>query len=461
MEAKDTLSLEERMKNNEKDMAFMKESMKLLLAKFSVNDQSHEEKVTKPASVSGVPSSSKVQDVDHVYAQPINKTVGSAGSKVTKVIILPAKASATATASANKSQSQPNKRPIEDDFSKPLPASPKKRKPEPRKLPVTGQEKLEPERRHGSLIDQDTVTREVHEVSSDDNEELTPMARALVNDEVESVHQSVEDDVVSVPGPDEMAALYASLKSKVEPEGFRQGMCDIIGDYFRGEISKETLDTYANEFPIPDNCPNLHVPRVNEPVWDNLPKPARISDLSIQAQQNELSVGSACVAHCIQRLQDFNASLNLDQAKEISDIAYDLGKALIMFGSSFNHASIKRRRDMKQCLNPAMFPLLKDDYPVGTEYLFGDNLAYAMREVHDSRRVANQVAKKSFQLRGKPNNRRGRLMRRQSFPQNQHQSQNYQNHSQNRQFQNRSFPRGRGQSATRGRGRGSRRGSRY
>ena len=116
---------------------------------------------------------------------------------------------------------------------------------------------------------------------------------------------------------------------------------------------------------------------------------------------------------------------------------------------------------MKQCLNPAMFLLLKDDYPVGTEYLFGDNLAYAMREVHDSRRVANQVAKKSFQLRGKPNNRRGRLMRRQSFPQNQHQSQNYQNHSQNRQFQNRSFPRGRGQSATRGRGRGSRRGSRY
>ena len=479
MADKGLLTLEERMKINEQDMAFMKDSMKQLLAKFNVNDKPLQLEVTKPASVSGVSvpaSSSKAQAVHHVYAQPINKAIGSAGPKVTKVIILPAKTTDKAT--ANKIQPQANKRALEDDFDRPLPASPKKKKPEPRKLPVTGQEQLEPRKQpvigqeqRGSLIDQDTVSRVVHEVSSDsdDNEDLSPMASALVKGEIDSVQQAVEEDVasvqqaveeedvVSVPGPDEMAALYASLKTKTEPEGFRPGMCDIIADYFRGEISKETFNSYVNEFPIPDNCPNLHVPRVNEPVWENLPKPARLSDLSIQAQQRELSVGSACVAHCIQRLQDINQSLPLEQAKEVSDVAYDLGKSLILFGSSFNQASIKRRRDMKQCLNPVMFPLLRDDFPVGTEYLFGDNLSYAMREVQDSRRVASQVAKKPFQARGKPYNKRGR----QSFPQHQNQSQNYQNLSKNRQFQNRSFPRGRGQSVTRGRGRGSRRGSRY
>ena len=415
-------SIQDRTKKNENDIAEIKDSLALILEKLSAKGQKEDD---KPTSLAPSSKCSSDHDYSKSVAGPSNVDAGSKKRFPDDL----------------------------DEFERPLPHTPKKRKPNIVKR---------------SLIDQDTVTRVVHEVSSDsEKEELSDVAQALVNNDIKEIHQAVDNDVLSIPDEeemqDEMSALYSSLVSVEEPEGFRPGMCNIIGEFFRGKVKPEMVQKYANEFPVPDNCPNLKVPRVNEPIWNNLSHGARVSDLSIQTQQNELSVGASCVAHCIHRLQNITQNLPSDTAKQVSAVTYDLGKALTLFGSSFNHSSTKRRRDMRQCLNPVMFPLLKDDYPVGTDFLFGDDLSGAMRDVNDARRVTNQVAKKAplFQQRGKQFNRRGRLMSRPYFPQ-QSQSQNrfYQNQNQNQTQSRRFFPQGRGQKTTRGRGR-FRRGAAY
>ena len=92
------------------------------------------------------------------------------------------------------------------------------------------------------MIDQDTVTESVQEVSSDsEKEKLSKVAQALVSDALNVVQQAVETDILSIPDEDEMqdemTALLSSLVSTEEPRGFRPGMCNISWGLFGGKVN--------------------------------------------------------------------------------------------------------------------------------------------------------------------------------------------------------------------------------
>lgn len=217
------------------------------------------------------------------------------------------------------------------------------------------------------------MTPMTHEVSSESEEEgLSELAKSLMTNKTDSFNKEVEDDVLSIHDVDEIEILNRDLSESVMAEDVSPLIADFVNTRFREVLEVEKVKEYEQEFPIPRNCHNLQIPQVNKPIWENLSKIAKQCDISVQKQQHELSVATSCITYCFQRLQSLKQSLaDADAKREVTEVTLDMGKALALLGSSFHNASIKRRKDMRQCLNPQLSPLLREEFPMSSDLLFG------------------------------------------------------------------------------------------
>ena len=306
-------------------------------------------------------------------------------------------------------------------FDSPLPASPKKRKAhKPSELQV----------RDPSLSDEASRLLDVAQSEYDQSEVL-------------EVRVTEED----------MGELLDELDGEANEENFvADGLSKLVQGSYRRRLVPKLVEEFHTECPAPDNCTHLKVPDVNLPIWTCMSRHQRYNDLSCRAVQNELSVAGAEGVKAIAALSALKADADGDHTKqEIKRIMNMVGKAVALMGSASHGVSIKRRKDIKPCLNPQLQSLCADNTPVSENWLFGDDLQYQIREIQDARRLAHQVGRApshSFSHRGRSRGARGRDRNRQS-------DQQFRNQVNSQQvFPNRSQSRGQNNSRpSRGRGR--------
>ena len=65
-------------------------------------------------------------------------------------------------------------------------------------------------------------------------------------------------------------------------------LAKIINTGMRAKPNETALDTLLGNFPIPENCVNLTVPKTNPLIWDKIGQATRMQDNSMQKHQRLL-----------------------------------------------------------------------------------------------------------------------------------------------------------------------------
>ena len=131
----------------------------------------------------------------------------------------------------------------------------------------------------------------------------------------------------------------------------------------------------------PKNVDNLKLPQMNKPVWDNLSQFTRIKESKLQnVHKDVLSSSSRNNIKAMETLADAKDDLSVLDAKSIINTLKD---ALIFVGSA-NMNIIKVRRDnVKPDLPKQMQGLCTDTIEHSSDYLFGNNLNAAIKDVSE------------------------------------------------------------------------------
>lgn len=233
---------------------------------------------------------------------------------------------------------------------------------------------------------------------------------SLSNEALELVNSN--DEVLDLhPGFEEIQSLYGKFNNEQDmPADTEENLANYVNTRFRSSLSHSHDKELVEEFPIPENCFNLHVPEVNEPVWKCMSKHQKICDCSSKNIQRDLSASGASLTKVISGLKELKDCAEGSEAKaSISGFISDVGKSLALMGSAFHNISLKRRRDIRPSLNPVMAELCADSHPVSSKLLFGEDLSFAVREIYDHRKVQSQIGRNNnFSFRGRGRGLRGK-----------------------------------------------------
>ena len=118
------------------------------------------------------------------------------------------------------------------------------------------------------------------------------------------------------------------------------------------------------------------VPKVNEPIWNNIPQFSRSRDLKLQRIQKPLIKGLTALA-------------KLSSDTELTD---DLKESFLLLSTANFELNSVRKEFIKPDLNPQLSNLCKPSNKV-TKWLFGDDLGKQVKEMQEEMKATSGVMK--------------------------------------------------------------------
>ena len=182
---------------------------------------------------------------------------------------------------------------------------------------------------------------------------------------------SASAEALPVPA---MAAKFMAPKDVGKP--IDETIAQTANYLVKNQMEGKTLEDVSAKYPLPDNCQFIDTPKVNPPIWENLPSHTRSRDLKIQRAQKSLSKG-------------LNAYLRTVSADTMSDTQQD---ALALLCNAQFELNCLRKDLIKPDLNSRYSHLCKPSTPV-TRLLFGDNLSKQVKELKDQQLATAGVTK--------------------------------------------------------------------
>ena len=147
---------------------------------------------------------------------------------------------------------------------------------------------------------------------------------------------------------------------------------------------KEKYEKYLR----PKNVEFLEVPKVNQPVWENLSQATRYYDKALQSIQKDFLRSSIPILSVMQKLNEAKEVLSQLDPKEIIRILSD---SPVFIGSA-NVALVNRRRmQMKKDLPQNMQGLCREDSDFSGSNLFGENLNSKIKEVSELNKISKDI----------------------------------------------------------------------
>ena len=160
-----------------------------------------------------------------------------------------------------------------------------------------------------------------------------------------------------------------------------------VNDSFTTKPLGDKLALLYDKYKTPENCEFLCVPRVNAPLWNELPHKARSGDLAMQEVQKAiLKTGQALVSLAEDVLQAKKRQGTLNP----EDLLETLSDALSFVGHAGYQVSLKRRYLLKPELSKGFQSLCAVSTPVTTQ-LFGDDLSKNVDDISKANRIATKL----------------------------------------------------------------------
>lgn len=157
-----------------------------------------------------------------------------------------------------------------------------------------------------------------------------------------------------------------------------------VNDSFTTKPIGDKLNSLYDKYRTPENCEFLCVPRLNPPLWNEVPHKARSSDLAMQdVQKAILKTGQVLVSLADNILQAKKRQDTLNP----QDLLGPLSDALSFVGHAGYQTSLKRRYLLKPGLNKGFQSLCAISTPVTTQ-LFGDDLSKNVDDISKANKIA-------------------------------------------------------------------------
>ncbi|XP_072170912.1 uncharacterized protein [Diadema setosum] len=139
-------------------------------------------------------------------------------------------------------------------------------------------------------------------------------------------------------------------------------------------LEEKVLEETASKYPAPSNCVYLATPKVNGPIWDNLPQHTRSRDAKLQRVQKSLTKGLSAL------IQSF-------PSPQLTDTQQDT--LALLCNANFELNSL-RKELIKPDMAATYSHLCKPSTPV-TKFLFGDELGKRMKDLKEEQKAASGV----------------------------------------------------------------------
>ena len=219
--------------------------------------------------------------------------------------------------------------------------------------------------------------------------------------------------------PEESEDLFDELSENISTKDtvgkeVRSSLASLCDRLLQLKITDSTLKEKQELHLRPKNISSLQVPQVNKPVWDTLSQSTRIKESKFQQVQKDMLSSAVPIIKVMDTIADAKDDLSALDAKELVNSLKD---SLIFLGSSNMNLIKIRKEGMKLDLPKRMHGLCSDLTEISCEFLFGDNLNAAIKEVSEINKISDTMKRRQNFTRsfGRGSTRaRGRPFRR--FP---------------------------------------------
>ena len=153
----------------------------------------------------------------------------------------------------------------------------------------------------------------------------------------------------------------------------------------------ELTDKLFEQHPLPKNVENVNTPKINKPVWVNLPHATKRKDVNLQTIQKKFLNSAVPIMKVMEQLND---------AREDPCTSSD---SLAFIGAANVDMVFLRRSCVKKDLPANMQLLCSDSVDISGDLLFGKSLSTDIKEVSELNKISQ-----TFRGVSRPTRFRGR-----------------------------------------------------
>ena len=162
-------------------------------------------------------------------------------------------------------------------------------------------------------------------------------------------------------------------------------LAQAIKKVWHKKVDKNDIKTALKAQPIPSNCEYLQVPRVNSEIYSTLPEYAKSKDVKRQKQEKFIVKAAVPVTGMLLCLMDIkpNEYVSKDVLTELKRRATE---TITLLGYANANLIQSRRDDIALSLGRD-FRQLRNDVPVESSLLFGDELAKRLNAISKTSKI--------------------------------------------------------------------------
>lgn len=200
--------------------------------------------------------------------------------------------------------------------------------------------------------------------------------------DLDAVMDEGEDDTSETQDwLDDLEKVY-----KVKPkfgDNIDEKIAKLLNQAIQKQLDPDAIKEMEENNPVPENCKNLQVPKINRELWSGLQnKDQRAADLALQSAHKCLSTSLVMVVK----------SLDLIKAKgDIEKVKATIRELFKILSNGFYTVSKKRKQMIVPNVPHKYRKVVDLDSPT-TEFLFGDNLDTKLEDVEKEHKRADKLS---------------------------------------------------------------------
>ena len=243
--------------------------------------------------------------------------------------------------------------------------------------------------------------------SEDDDEPSIPRKKRRLSDNSDAV-DSVGDAINNLLSTDSLKSDATAKPVSLLQEIANEFNCDEssgpdidkdLATILNGSMTKplhdEKLKSLMDQYPLPNNCESLAVPKVTPEVWAKMTPPTRSKDIKLQKVEKFLSKAMISLGILTEEIvkEKGNEHPKEDNPKEnhstsMAKITLD---AIRFIGQAQQELHHLRRIEIKPDLNPEYRHLCTSQI-TATKLLFGDDLAKSIKDLNETNKMTGKLS---------------------------------------------------------------------
>ena len=223
--------------------------------------------------------------------------------------------------------------------------------------------------------------------------------RLLCNSKDKDTRYAEEEDAENAFLEDISQEL--SVKDAVGKPLNSSRLASIANIMFIVNMDEEKFKALHKKYNVPENCPNIIVPKCNGEIWkNNLTSPYRINEIRLQNIQNLTVKAAYAVTEACDKILNKMGKMKQELSKELVSPLID---GLAFLGKAITDMNQFRRNNLKPRLPEKLKPLA-DNVPSESQWLFGDDLSKRISQINNMNSALTQSFRSYQQNNGRYNN---------------------------------------------------------